>query len=200
TWWATLRFEPTLQKTPDTFTTNIMNDQKNNDTTLRSLGLFDVICIIVGIIIGSAIYKTPTSIAGLLGSGEWILFVWILGGVLSFIGALCYAELASAYPKEGGDYYFLHHTYGSWAGFLFAWGRLLVVHSGNIAMMAYIAGEYGERIYYFPHAKTVYSILVIIGFTGINCLGLSTGKRTQNILASAQVIGLLAIIIIAFML
>ncbi len=176
---------------------NVQNN--NNDVSPRSLGLFDVICIIVGIIIGSAIYKTPTSVARELGSGEWILFVWMLGGVLAFIGALCYAELASAYPKEGGDYYFLHHTYGSWAGFLYAWGRLLVIHSGNIAMMAYIAGEYGEQIYFFPHAKTVYSIIVIIGFTGINCLGLREGKWTQNILASVQVIGLLAIVLVAFL-
>ncbi|HXK96165.1 MAG TPA: amino acid permease, partial [bacterium] len=88
-----------------------MNQQSSSaeQALPRSLGLYDVICIIVGIIIGSAIYQTPANIAGMLGSGSLILLVWFLGGVLSFIGALCYAELASTHPKEGGDYFFLHH-------------------------------------------------------------------------------------------
>ncbi len=166
----------------------------------RSLGLFDVVCIIVGIIIGSAIYRTPTDIAGLLGSGWWIMAAWILGGVLAFIGALCYAELASAYPKEGGDYFFLHHTYGSWAGFLYAWGRLWVIHSGNIAMMAFIAGSYLAEVFSFSYAQKIFSILAVLLFTWINCMGLTQGKWTQNLLATAQVLGLGTVIFVAFFL
>ncbi|MBN2327333.1 MAG: amino acid permease [Candidatus Omnitrophica bacterium] len=177
-----------------------MNHPNDNSTPLikRSLGLFDVVCIIVGIIIGSAIYQTPSDIAGLLGSGKWIMLVWMMGGILSFLGALCYAELASAYPREGGDYFFLHHTYGSWAGFLYAWGRIWVIHSGNIAMMASIAGIYGEQLYAFPYAKTVYALAAVVGFTAINCLGLKQGKWTQNGLSAAQVLGLSGIILVAF--
>ncbi len=167
-------------------------------TQQKSLGLFDVTAIIVGIIIGSAIYQTPSTIAGFLGSAHWIILVWILGGGLSFIGALCYAELASAHPKEGGDYFFLHHAFGDWAGFLYAWGRLWVIHSGNIAMMAAIAGIYGAKLFPIPHAQTVYAICAVIIFTGINCCGVRQGKISQNILASAQIIGLVGVILVAF--
>lgn len=175
-----------------------MNTPSNVSPT-RTLHLYDVICIIVGIIIGSAIYQTPTNIAGMLGSGWWIMAVWILGGVLAFLGALCYAELASAYPKEGGDYFFLHHTYGSWAGFLYAWGRLWVIHSGNIAMMAYIAGNYAAELFPFPYAATIFSICAVLLFTWINCIGLQPGKWTQNLLATAQVLGLGTVIFTAFL-
>lgn len=126
--------------------------------------------------------------------------VWILGGCLAFLGALCYAELASAYPHEGGDYFFLHHTYGSWAGFLYAWGRLWVIHSGNIAMMASIAGTYTATVFPFSYADKVFSICAVLLFTWINCLGLKPGKWTQNLLASAQIIGLGAVIFTVFFL
>lgn len=164
----------------------------------RTLGLYDVVSIIVGIIIGSAIYQTPTFIAGQLGSAFWIMAVWILGGVLSIIGALCYAELASAYPREGGDYFFLRHTYGGWAGFLYAWSRLWVIHSGNIALMAMIAGAYGSHLVDFSNAQMIYALLAVIVLTAINCLGLAEGKWTQNILATAQIVGLGGVILVAF--
>lgn len=188
---------------------------QTNHQLKRTLGLYDVIAIIVGIIVGSSIFQTPSSIAGLLQSGSWILFIWILGGLFSFIGALCYAELASAYPREGGDYYFLHHTYGPWSGFLYAWGRLLVIHSGNIAMMAWIAGTYGEKLlplflngffgsydensFLIIHASTILSVSAVVLLTLINLIGLRAGKWTQNLLAAAQIIGLSAVILVAFL-
>ncbi len=174
------------------------HETQNQHSIPRTLGVFDVICIIIGIIIGSSIYRTPSDIAGLLGSWELIMFAWVLGGGLAFIGALCYAELASAYPREGGDYFFLDHTYGLWAGFLYAWGRLWVIHSGSIAMMAFIAAEYGAQIVSFPGAKTAYALGAVIFFTILNCLGLNKGKWTQNILAILQVAGLTLVIGTAF--
>ena len=160
----------------------------------RTLGLYDVVCIIVGIIIGSAIYQTPRSIAGMLSS-EWaILSVWFLGGFLSFLGALCYAELASAYPKEGGDYFFLTHAYGSWAGFLYAWGRLWVIHTGNIALMAYIAANYATELLPFPNSQKIYALLAVLIFTFINCLGVRGGKWTQNLLTTTKVLGLFGVV------
>ncbi|MFB3787802.1 MAG: APC family permease [bacterium] len=163
----------------------------------KSFGVFDLVSIFVGIIIGSAIYQTPSTIAGILGSPAWILLVWILGGLLSFLGALVYAELASAYPREGGDYFFLHHAYGPWAGFLYAWGRLVVIHTGNIASMAYIAGNYGTQLVAFSHSQTVYALAAVILLTGINCLGIRQGKWTQNLLTSTKVLGLVGVIAVA---
>ncbi|HOL96746.1 MAG TPA: amino acid permease [bacterium] len=163
----------------------------------KSFGVFDLVSIFVGIIIGSAIYQTPSTIAGILGSPVWIMVVWMLGGLLSFLGALVYAELASTYPREGGDYFFLHHAYGPWAGFLYAWGRMVVIHTGNIASMAYIAGNYGTGLAAFPHSQTVYALAAVILLTGINCLGIRQGKWTQNLLTSTKVIGLVGVIAVA---
>ena len=108
----------------------------------RQLSLFDSTCIIVGIIIGAGIYAMAPQVArGGAGIGDWInenlpslglevsrwlgvLSLWLIGGVISLCGALGYAELATAWPMEGGDYVYLSKAYGRWAGFLFAWIQL----------------------------------------------------------------------------
>ncbi len=163
--------------------------------SLRILGVFDVVAIMVGIIIGSGIFVIPAMVAGLLGSTQMIMWAWFLGGFLSLVGALCYAELASTYPKEGGDYFFLNHAYGEWAGFLYAWGRLWVIHTGNIAMMASIVGIYGSRIVSFSHSEDILSLSAIMILTIINCLGVRGGKWTQNIIVTIQLLGLLSVIL-----
>jgi len=73
----------------------------------RQLTLFDSVCIIVGIIIGAGIYRTTPDIASLVPSTAALVAVWLLGGLLSLLGGLCYAELATTYPHAGGDYVFL---------------------------------------------------------------------------------------------
>src|SRR5262249_46481369 len=79
-------------------------------------------------------------------SPAWGMFAWVLGGVLSLIGALCYAELASTYPKSGGDYYFLTRAFGSWLGFLFGWAQLTVILTSSIGAMAFVFGDYGLKL------------------------------------------------------
>jgi hypothetical protein len=100
----------------------------------RQLGLFDSTCLIVGIIIGAGIYQMAPDIAKGVGGPYGLMGIWVLGGVLSLCGALSYAELATAYPEEGGDYVFLSRAYGPWAGFLFGWAQLAIVRPGDIAM------------------------------------------------------------------
>lgn len=171
------------------------NNQPTVQSTRETLGVFDVVCIILGVIIGSAIFKTPSTIASLLGSPSIILLVWAAGGALSLVGGLCYAELASAYPRERGEYFYLGRAFGPWAGFLFAWARLVVIHTGNIAIMAAIAASYLAQFYSFAYCELVYSIGSIFIFTLINCFGLKQGKRTQNFLTSVKVIGLIVIVL-----
>jgi len=80
-----------------------------------------------GIIIGRHLSNGPRHRPG-AGSGWGVLAIWIVGGLLSFCGALCYGELAAAYPdQEGGDYVYLSKAYGKWAGFLFGWAQLAVI-------------------------------------------------------------------------
>ena len=78
----------------------------------RLLRRVDAIAIIVGIVIGAGIYKTPSVVAGIAGDGGWAIVLWLLGAVVSLIGALCYAELATTYPDAGGDYHFLTRAFG----------------------------------------------------------------------------------------
>src|SRR5437764_1352131 len=117
------------------------------------LGLWDAVSIIVGIVVGAGIYETPPLILKNVSGPGMALTVWALGGVLSLIGALCYAELAATYPRSGGDYVYLTRAYGPLVGFLFGWGQLAVVLTANIGMMAYIFADYAVQLADFPYAK-----------------------------------------------
>ena len=111
------------------------------------LGLWDTVGIIVGIVVGTAIFTTPPLVFQNV-SGPWqALGVWLLGGVLSFLGALCYAELATTYPRSGGDYEYLTRAYGRCVGFVFGWSQLCIVLTGSIAAMAYAFADYGVRLW-----------------------------------------------------
>jgi amino acid transporter len=114
------------------------------------LGLFDAVCIIIGIVIGSTIYKSPNLIMANVGTPTMGILAWGLGGLLSLIGALCYAELASTYPRTGGDYVFLSRAYGDWCGFLFGWAQLAVLLTASIGAMAFVFGDYAVHTWAPP--------------------------------------------------
>lgn len=165
----------------------------------QELSLFDSTCIIVGIIIGAGIYETAPTVAQCLGSPAAVLSVWLLGGFLALAGALCYAELATAIPLEGGDYVYLTRAYGPWVGFLFGWSQLAVVRPGDIALMAFIFARYAHKL--FPLAglsQPVYASAAVVVLTLINILGVKSGKWTQNILTLGKVLGMVAIIVVGF--
>jgi amino acid transporter len=158
----------------------------------RELSLFDSVCIIVGIVIGAGIYKAPL-VAGNV-SGDWsLILVWVLGGVLALAGSLCYAELATAYPKEGGDYVFLNEAFGQRWGFLFAWAQLWVIRPGSIGAMAFIFADYANQIFPLGDSPAVlvgYAAAAVLLLTGVNLLGIRIGKWTQNLFSVAKYLGL----------
>jgi APA family basic amino acid/polyamine antiporter len=168
-------------------------------TPKPELSLLDSTCIIVGIIIGAGIYETAPTVAACLGSPINILSVWLLGGFLALAGSLCYAELATAIPQEGGDYVYLTRAYGPWVGFLFGWSQLAVVRPGDIALMAFIFARYASQL--FPLggiSQLFYAGAAVVVLTGINILGVKSGKWTQNLLTLAKIGGMLAIIVVGF--
>jgi amino acid transporter len=168
-------------------------------TPKQELSLFDSTCIIVGIIIGAGIYETAPTVAQCLGSKTGVLGVWLLGGLLALAGALCYAELATAIPQEGGDYVYLSRAYGPRVGFLFGWSQLAVVRPGDIALMAFIFARYAQKLYPLAnYSQSLYAGAAVAVLTVINILGVKTGKWTQNILTLAKVLGMAAIIIVGF--
>lgn len=167
----------------------------------RELSLFDAVCLIVGIIIGVGIYQMAPDVAKGVSGWPAVLALWAAGGFLSLCGALGYAELATAYPRAGGDYVYLGRAYGRWAGFLFGWIQLTIVRPGDIAVMAFAFALYARAIYdpWAPSgcAQVVYAVAITVILTCVNVLGVRQGKRTQNVLTIIKVCGLLAVIVVA---
>lgn len=169
----------------------------------RELSLFDSTCIIVGIIIGVGIYQTAPDVAKGVFCWWGVLAIWIVGGLLSLCGALGYAELATAYPQQGGDYVYLSRAYGRWAGFLFGWAQLTIVRPGDIAVVAFAFATYARVIYdplassEISYSQPIYAGAAVIVLTVINILGVRAGKWTQNFLTIVKALGLLGIVVVA---
>jgi APA family basic amino acid/polyamine antiporter len=160
----------------------------------KELSLFDSTCIIVGIIIGAGIYETAPIVAKCLGSGLGVMLTWLAGGFLALTGALCYGELATTYPREGGDYIYLTRAYGRWSGYMFGWSQLAIVRPGDIALMAFIFARYAQSLYApFGNSGLFYAAAAIVVLTVINILGVKAGKWTQNLLTLTKIVGLVAI-------
>jgi amino acid transporter len=163
----------------------------------ETLGLKEAIAIIVGIVIGAGIFKAPSLVAMFAGSEGWMFAAWIVGGLISLIGALCYAELATAYPNAGGDYHFLYRAYGRGVSFLFAWARFSVITTGSIALLAFVFGDYTAQLAPLGtgHDSAVYAALAVVVLTWVNVRGMRAGARTQTWLTALEVGGLLLIIV-----
>src|SRR5207245_11174041 len=127
-------------------------------------------------LIGAGIYETVPLVFKNVPNGWTALGVWVAGGLLSLVGALCYAELASAYPRSGGDYVYLTRAYGSWMGFLFGWAQLTVIQTGGLGMLAFNFADYTHRLYWGASTEgkagtAVFAVGAGIGLTVRNLLG-----------------------------
>ncbi|GAB1542585.1 amino acid permease [Scytonema sp. NUACC21] len=161
------------------------------------LSTIDAIALIVGIVIGAGIFEFPAFVAQNMESAAFALLAWLLGGVMSLIGALCYAELATAYPNAGGTYYYLMRAFGKIPAFLFAWARLTVIQTGSIALLAFVFGNYASQLLRLgDYSVDIYAAGAVVCLTGLNILGVQQGKRTQNWLTVATVVGLLLVIVV----
>jgi basic amino acid/polyamine antiporter, APA family len=161
-----------------------------------ALGMTDAMALIVGTVVGVGIFKTPSLVAGTADSAGLALLAWLAGGAVSVVGALCYAELATAYPHAGGDYHYLTRAFGPRLGFLFAWARISVIQTGAIALHAFVVGDYAAALLPLGgYASPVYGVLVVAGLTGLNVLGVRQGKTVQNLLTAAQVVGVLLVVL-----
>jgi APA family basic amino acid/polyamine antiporter len=163
------------------------------------LSLWDAVSIIAGIVIGASIYEIPPSVFQNAASPWMGLAVWVIAGLLCLIGALCYAELASTYPRLGGDYFYLTRAYGSEAGFLYGWAQLGIIQTANIGMMAYVFADYAVKLWDLPKEWGVlFALLAVAGLSLMNILGVVVGKGTQNVLTAAKILGLGGILVAGF--
>ncbi len=166
-----------------------------------SLRTVDAVAVIVGIVVGAGIFRSPQIVAENTGSTPLFLGAWLLGGLVSLIGALCYAELTTAYPSAGGEYHFLRRAFGRGTSFMFAWSRAVVIQTGSIALLAYVFADYAAELLagrMGGGAGTVPTAVLAAGavvlLTGLNAAGIRHGRRAQNTLTIVQVVGLLAVI------
>ncbi|MEJ8800764.1 APC family permease [Pontibacter sp. H249] len=162
----------------------------------RALSMTDAIAVIVGIVIGAGIFRTPSMVAANTDSGFMFLIAWVLGGAVSLVGALCYAELTTTFPHTGGDYHFLTRAFGKRLAFLFAWSRMSVIQTGSIALLSFIVGDYLSQLYSIGEfSSVIYAAVVVIVLTAINMVGVTFGAGTQKLLTAIEVFGILAIVV-----
>ena len=160
------------------------------------LSVVDAVALIAGVVVGAGIFKTPAIVAIHAGGTDLFLLAWLVGGVISLIGALCYAELATAYPNTGGDYHYLRCAFGHDMAFLFAWARMMVLQTGSIAMLGFVFGDYALQLLPIGQGgAALYAALAITFVTMLNLLGVEQGKSAQKMLTAAKILGVLSIVV-----
>jgi len=165
----------------------------------RSLRLVDGLAMVVGIMVGSGIFRTPGLVAAQLGR-PWLTFLaWVLGGALALLGALCFAELATRYPRAGGKYVYVREAFGPRAGFVVGWVEGIAIYPVAIAAIAVVAGEYAGRLAGVEPGHTRWVGVGLAGvFTAINLAGVASGRWAQNLATGAKILALAGVVVLAF--
>jgi amino acid transporter len=152
---------------------------------------------IVGIVIGIGIFKTPQLVAQNVADETTFIALWIVGGLITLIGALVYAELASSYPSGGGEYHFLSRGLGRPVGLMFAWARITVIQTGAIATVAFVYGDYAQQLVSLgAWGAAIHAALALAVLTIVNVAGATRGKNFQLLLTGLTIIAV-AIVVIA---
>jgi amino acid transporter len=165
----------------------------------RVLRPLDAAALVVGIVVGAGIFRSPPAVAANTDGVAWVLAAWAVGGVVSLAGAMCYAELAAAYPHAGGDYHFLGRALGRGPAFLFGWARLTVIPTGSIALLAFVFGDYAAELVGDRAASAPLAAGLVVGVTALNAAGLRLATRAQLALTVALVAALAAVIATGFL-
>ena len=166
---------------------------------LRLLHPFSAVALIVGIVIGAGIFKTPSLVAALSGDAGWALVLWVAGALISIVGALCYAELCTAYPNAGGDYHFLHRAFGRNISFIYGWSRAMIINTGSIALLAFVFGDYISTLVSLgTYSSVIWALLVVVLLTAVNLAGIHASSRMQTWLTVTEIVGLLAVVLAGF--
>lgn len=152
--------------------------------------------LVVGGIIGSGIFFTPSETARELPTAGWVLLVWAIGGVVAFAGALTYAELGALMPDAGGAYVYIREAFGALPAFLYGWMSLLLIASGAIAAVAVGFAGYVEHFVPLGGAGGRLGVAAgtIAALACVNYLGVKPGAVVQNVMTVAKIVALGAII------
>ncbi len=162
----------------------------------RELTLSDATLLVVGNVVGAGIFTTSGFLAGELPRPWLFIGIWILGGLITFFGALTYAELAGMFPKAGGDYQFLKASYGLWAGFLLGWVNFWIIIPGSIAALSLALVSYMKPLLALndPLLEKGLALGIIFFFSWINYRGIRWGGTTQDFFTLGSIVLLVAFI------
>jgi basic amino acid/polyamine antiporter, APA family len=159
-----------------------MSDPARGTGYLRRLGAASAAAMVIGGVIGGGIFVNPSTVAQRTHSGTEVLVLWIVGGLLTLAGALCFAELGARRPQAGGSYVYLREAFGPLPAFLFGWTMLMVNFSGSIAAVGMIFGRYACVATGLPeNLSRPVGIGAIVLLTGINVFGIRAGAIVQNL-------------------
>lgn len=170
--------------------------------------------LVMGSMIGSGIFIVSADMMRNLGSGFWLIIVWVITGVMTVAAAISYGELSALFPKAGGQYTYLKEIFGKKMGFLYGWGLFTVIQTGTIAAVAMAFGKF--TAYLVPSLNDaaplfqsgefkitwvqILAIAVIILLTYVNTRGVESGKILQNIFTGSKIIALVGLIALGFIL
>ncbi len=180
----------------------------------KKLKLWDAVMIVMGSMIGSGIFIVSADIMRNLGSGYWMIVVWLITAVMTIAAAISYGELSAMFPKAGGQYTYITEIFGKPMGFLYGWGMFTVIQTGTIAAVAVAFGKF--TAYLIPSLNDaapifqsgefkitwiqILAIFVILFLTFVNTKGVQFGKILQNVFTSSKIIALLGLIVLGFVL
>jgi basic amino acid/polyamine antiporter, APA family len=179
-----------------------------------TLGLLDATMVVAGSMIGSGIFIVSADIVRNVGSAGWLIFVWLLTGLMTLTAALSYGELSAMYPKAGGQYVYLKEAYNPLIGFLYGWSFFAVIQTGTIAAVgvafskfaAYLFPALSEKNILFSlgsldiSAAQVVSILLVLLLTYINTRGVKEGKFIQTTFTLTKLLALFGLIVFGLLL
>jgi APA family basic amino acid/polyamine antiporter len=180
----------------------------------KELKLFDSVMIVAGTMIGSGIFIVSSDIARQVGSSGWLLLIWLITGFITIAGAISYGELASMFPKAGGQYVYLREAWGKPVAFLYAWTLFLVIQTGTIAAVGVAFAKYTGVLLpqlisednvllklgsFKISTVQVLAILSIILLTFINSKGVKNGKLIQNVFGSTKIVALFGLILVGLL-
>jgi len=164
-----------------------------SESLKRTLGLGDLVLIVIGTVIGSGIFLVPGPVLRQSGGSVSVaLTVWVVAGVLSLLGALTYGELGAARPSAGGLYTYLRDAFGELPAFLYGWTVFFVVGSGSCATLAVAFTRYlGQFVTLSPIAGKLVAVLMIAVVMVINVRGTRQSANVQNLTTALKVGGIL---------
>ncbi|PYK19704.1 MAG: amino acid transporter, partial [Verrucomicrobia bacterium] len=165
----------------------------------RQLGLFDATMIVMGGIVGAGIFANPSEVAHRVHTPLLILGVWVLGGIFAMCGAFIWAELATRLPAAaGGQYVYLREAYHPAVAFVYGWGLLLVTQTGGMAAVAVIFASYFRALTGVVWNDSVIAAVVLLGLTGINCLGARAGSNVQSVFMLLRIAAIAGLVLFGF--